>query len=87
MKLGKRIAAFIGVVCGAELVVAVTIGGAGLGAAVGWDGLVVALIAIALAVGVVVPRRRTDREESGQSLSSGSPMAPDATSASISSTP
>ena len=50
-------AATIGVVCGAELAVAIA-GGAGLATLFGVDGLVVAMLAV-FAIGVrVAPRRR-----------------------------
>ena len=62
MKLGKPIAAVVAVVCGAELVVAVLIGGAGLGVVLGWNGLVVAVAALTLAVGLIARRRSSPRE-------------------------
>ena len=81
MKLGKRIAVVVAVVCGAELVVAVMIGGAGLGVVLGWNGLVVAVAALTLAVGLIARRRGQSRS----SIASARPMAPDAASAAISS--
>jgi hypothetical protein len=44
MKLDKTLAVAIGVVCGAELVVALVIGGAGLSAIFGWNGALLAVV-------------------------------------------
>lgn len=48
---------FVGVVCGAELVLAATVGGAGIGAFFGLEGAVVGLIAVSL-MGVLILRIR-----------------------------
>jgi len=59
MKNKKKIwAAVIGVVCGAELVIAAIIGGAGLSAFFGLEGLLVGAIVVSLAASYFFARRR-----------------------------
>ena len=57
MKLSSRTAAVIGVVGGAELIVAIVIGGAGLGALFGWNGAVLAVAAASLIAATIYRRR------------------------------
>ncbi len=57
MRPSRRVATVIGIVCGAELIVAAIIGGSGLSALFGWNGALVAAVAIAMVFGVVVRRR------------------------------
>lgn len=57
MKDSRLWAGLLGVVCGAELVLAVIIGGAGVGAILGLEGALVAAAAIFIA-GTYLKRRR-----------------------------
>lgn len=72
MKLSRRFAVVVGLVCGAELVVLAVVGGAGLGALFGWEGAVVGGIVVAL-LGMTVARRVTSARdtprERGRTLS------------------
>lgn len=61
MKLSNRTAAIIGVACGAELVAAIVIGGAGLGALFGWNGAVLAVVTASLITATIYQRRQTNR--------------------------
>jgi hypothetical protein len=57
MKATKLLAAAIGVSCGLELVAAVAVGGAGLGAVFGWNSLVISVAALTLAITFITHRR------------------------------
>ena len=57
MTAPKLIAAVVGIVCSLELIVAIAIGGAGLGAVFDWNGLIVATAALIVAAGFIVRKR------------------------------
>lgn len=61
MTARRAAAAAVAVICGAELVIAIVIGGAGLSALVGWEAGVVA-ISIALLLFELVRRQRLNAE-------------------------
>lgn len=58
MRSTRRIAAVVAAICGAEIVVAIALGGAGLGVVFGSDGLVVAAAVLVVIVGARVGRGR-----------------------------
>ena len=57
----RTVAAVVGFVCGIELIVAVVIGGAGLGAIFGWDGAIVGAAGLVISVGWLLSRRARSR--------------------------
>ena len=58
MKNSGRLASIIGVVCGAELIVAAVIGGAGFSVFFGMEGALVAGAVVVLGLAFVLQRRR-----------------------------
>ena len=63
MKLSRTTAGIIGVVCGAELLVALVIGGAGIGSLFGWEAALVSAAVATLAGSYLAARRRRLRNE------------------------
>lgn len=53
----STVAGVIGVVCGAELVIAIMVGASGLGALFGWEGLIVGIAILVVVVGMIKLRR------------------------------
>ena len=71
MKTTKTTAGIIGLVCGAELVLALVIGGAGIGSLFGLEGILVTASVAVLAGCYLLARRRRLRSERPQERSEG----------------